>query len=94
LEYQVRISDSALIDAEEYVQYIRHVKRAPKAADRWFRSLGSAIFSLASLPSRCPLIPESDDFPFEIRHLIFHSHRIISGLTEPVRPLKLDGCAT
>ena len=29
---------------------------------------------------RCPLIPEQDEFPFEIRHLIYFSHRIIFGV--------------
>jgi len=33
--------------------------------------------SLEELPSRCPLIPEATQFPTELRHLIYHSHRII-----------------
>jgi plasmid stabilization system protein ParE len=82
LAYRVKISDSALVDAEDYVQFIRQTKREPKAADRWFRGFVSAVFSLADLPSRCPLIPEIDDFPFELRHLIFYSHRIVFRLDE------------
>jgi hypothetical protein len=80
LAYRVKISDSALIDAEDYVQFIRQSKREPKAADRWFRGFVSAVFSLADLPSRCPLIPEIDDFPFRTSalDLLFASNSDLS----------------
>jgi plasmid stabilization system protein ParE len=53
------------------------VKEEPAAAERWYRGLLEAVFSLEELPSRCPLIPEATQFPTELRHLIYHSHRII-----------------
>jgi plasmid stabilization system protein ParE len=74
---KVEITDSALNDAEEYTQYIRLEKREPRAAERWFRGLVSAILSLENLPSRCALIPETEEFTLELRHLIYYSHRII-----------------
>jgi len=77
LAYRVRITDSALLDAEEYVHFIGHLKNEPKAAVRWLRGLIAAISSLEKSPLRCPLIPEAEEFPFELRHLIYHSHRII-----------------
>lgn len=77
LGYKVEITDSALEDAEEYAQYIRLEKREPRAAERWFRDLISAILSLEKFPSRCARIPEADEFALELRHLIYHSHRII-----------------
>jgi toxin ParE1/3/4 len=80
LAYQVDISDAALLDAEEYVQFLRQKKGAPEAAERWFRGLVSAIYSLEELPLRCPAVPESIEFPFQLRHLIYHSHRIIFRL--------------
>lgn len=89
LAYHVKISDPALIDAEDYVQFIREVKKEPKAAERWFRSFVSAVFSLADLPSRCPLIPEAGDFPFELRHLIFYSHRIVFRLDEARKTVEI-----
>jgi plasmid stabilization system protein ParE len=42
-----------------------------------FRGLIQAIYSLEELPERCPLIPEHEEFSFEIRHLIYFSHRIV-----------------
>jgi len=66
-----------LADAEQYVRFIRDVKKEPEAGDRWFRGLIQAIYSLEELPERCPLIPEHDEFSVEIRHLIYFSHRIV-----------------
>lgn len=70
LAYDVKITDSALLDAEQYVNYIRFEKRDPEAAEIWFHGLVSAMFSLAQLPSRYALIPEADEFSFELRQLI------------------------
>jgi plasmid stabilization system protein ParE len=77
LAFQVDITDPALADAESYVRFIRDVKKEPDAAERWFRGLAQAIYSLEELPERCPVIPEQDDFSFQIRHLIYYSHRIV-----------------
>jgi plasmid stabilization system protein ParE len=77
LPYRVRITDAALADARDYVRFVRDVKKEPAAAERWYRGLLDAVFSLEELPSRCPLIPEANQFTNELRHLIYHSHRII-----------------
>ncbi|MBM3736511.1 MAG: type II toxin-antitoxin system RelE/ParE family toxin [Acidobacteria bacterium] len=67
----------ALADAEDYVRFIRDVRKEPEVAERWFRGLVHAIYSLEELPERCPVIPEQAEFSFEIRHLLYFSHRII-----------------
>ena len=77
MAFQVDITEPALVDAEEYVRFIRDVKKEPEAAERWFRGLVRAIYSLEDLPERCPVIPEQEEFPFQIRHLIYFSHRIV-----------------
>ena len=77
MAFQVDITEPALADAEDYVRFIREVGKQPEAAERWFRGLVRAIYSLEELPERCPVIPEREDFSFEIRHLIYFSHRII-----------------
>jgi plasmid stabilization system protein ParE len=77
LEFQVDITEPALIDAEDYVRFIRDVRKEPEAAERWFRGLVEAIHSLEELPERCPVIPEQEEFAMEIRHLIYFSHRIV-----------------
>jgi hypothetical protein len=35
LGFRVDIAEPALMDAEEYVLYIREVKKEPDAAERW-----------------------------------------------------------
>ena len=84
MAFQVDITDPALADAEAYVYFIREIRKEPEAAERWFRGLVRAIYSLEDLPERCPLIPEHEVFaPAEIRHLIYYSHRIIFGIELP-----------
>lgn len=80
MAFQVDIAEPALNDAAEYVRFIREGKREPEAAERWFRGLVSAIYSLEQSPARCSVIPEAQEFPQEIRHLIYFSHRIIFGI--------------
>ena len=77
MAFRFDITEPALADAEEYVRFIREVRKEPEAAERWFHGLAQAIFSLEDLPERCPVIPEQVEFSFEIRHLLYFSHRII-----------------
>ena len=44
--------------AEDYVRFIRDVRKEPEAAERWFHGLVEAIHSLEELQARCPVIPE------------------------------------
>ena len=71
MAFQVDITEPALADAADYVAFIRTVRRESEAAEKWFRGLVDAIYSLEDLPDRCPVIPEQEEFPFEIRHLIY-----------------------
>ena len=48
-----------------------------RGAERRSRELVEAIYSLENLPERCPVIPEREEFPYEIRQLVYFSHRII-----------------
>ncbi|HEY2867759.1 MAG TPA: type II toxin-antitoxin system RelE/ParE family toxin [Pyrinomonadaceae bacterium] len=48
------------------------------AADKWIRSLYSAIFGrLKSFPKRCPLAPESAFTEREVRQLLLGRYRIL-----------------
>ena len=70
MAFRVDITDPALIDAEEYVKFIREIRLEPEGADKWFRGLIAAIFSLEESPERCSIIPEADEFQSEIRQLV------------------------
>jgi toxin ParE1/3/4 len=77
LAFHIDITEPALADTEDYVRFIRDSRLEPEAAERWFRGLVEAIYSLENHPERCPVIPEQDEFHFEVRHLIYFSHRIV-----------------
>jgi len=48
---------------------------------RWFERMRKAVASLSELPHRCPLAPETGEFPFEVRQLLYgrkpHLYRIL-----------------
>jgi plasmid stabilization system protein ParE len=46
-------------------------QQAGEAGLRWFQKLKAAIDSLSQLPHRCPLAPENENFPFELRQLLY-----------------------
>ncbi len=77
MAFQVDITEPALADAEDYLRFIRDVGKEPEAEERWFRGLVQAIYLLENLPDRCSVIPEQEEFSFEIRHLLYFSHRVI-----------------
>jgi hypothetical protein len=60
-------------------------QQAGEAGLRWFQKLKEAVASLSELPHRCPLAPESKEFPFEVRQLLYgrkpNAYRIL--FTEP-----------
>jgi plasmid stabilization system protein ParE len=46
-------------------------REAGEAGRRWFVKLNEAMASLAEFPNRCPIAPENEDFPLEVRQLIY-----------------------
>ena len=46
-------------------------QQAGEAGLRWFQKLKEAVASLSELPHRCPLAPESKEFSFEVRQLLY-----------------------
>ena len=60
--------------------------QAPEAASRWYRYVRAEIESLANMPARCPLAPESAKLGFEMRQLLYGKHpgiyRIVFRMVE------------
>ncbi len=46
MAFRIDLTEPALVDAEEYVLFICDVQKEPEAAERWFRGLVQAIYSL------------------------------------------------
>lgn len=64
-------------DLSEYVDFIAQVRLEPMAAIAWLEGAIGAANALSEFPRSCPLISEKEEFDAELRHTVYHSHRII-----------------
>jgi plasmid stabilization system protein ParE len=77
LAFDVEITDSALRDAEQYVQYLRDERLQPIAAERWWNGFVDRVLSLEEQPNRHPFVPELPLAKLGVRQRLYHSHRIV-----------------
>jgi len=73
MEFQVKLTRNAKREIENAYLWLKQGN--PVYADQWFRSLMNAIATLQDKPRRCAVARENDDFPEEIRQLIFGKSR-------------------
>lgn len=66
-----RVSLAAPAEADTYAAFERIRAAAPMHAEKWLTRLFEAIFSLDTLPARCPVIPESRELGYPARHLLY-----------------------
>jgi plasmid stabilization system protein ParE len=80
MTFRVETTAAAEQDADAILDWLVS-QHAGDTGIRWFLALQDAVASLAELPARCPLAPESTAFPFEVRHLLYgrppHVYRIL-----------------
>jgi plasmid stabilization system protein ParE len=50
---------------------------ALETAQGWFNELDDRLQTLATMPRRCPIAPESDYFDEEIRQLLVNPYRVL-----------------
>jgi toxin ParE1/3/4 len=74
-KYRVEITRVAESDILDIFRYIALDNSA--AAGRWVNEIERQIDSLEKFPSRCPIIPESQDLGKEYRHIIYGNYRTI-----------------
>ncbi|MGH2437870.1 MAG: type II toxin-antitoxin system RelE/ParE family toxin, partial [bacterium] len=83
MDFRVELADQAKHDIVAIYDWLLS-QQAGDAGERWFIALRAAIASLASMPSRCPLAPENQDSPVEVRHLLYgrrpHVYRILFAI--------------
>jgi len=83
MTYHVEITAEAEGDIESDYAYI--AQRAPLAARRWKKGIRAAIRSLNRNPQRFGLAPESSNFDYEVRQLLYgrkRNHRILYTIRE------------
>lgn len=71
--YTVLLQPEAYESMERGYTYIE--QDSPERAHAWAEGLMAAIESLTTFPARCPLAPEHDYFPQEIRQLLYGKGR-------------------
>src|SRR5581483_9891473 len=69
MSYQVVVQPSAQVEMEAAYEWT--AERAPMTAARWYNRFVDASRSLAEHPERCPLAPENEYFPEEVRNLLY-----------------------
>jgi plasmid stabilization system protein ParE len=84
MAYQIKLTEPAEADAYAAYEYIQGF--SPRSAEKWFRGLFEVIFSLREMPTRCPLIAESDEIGLPLRHHLYGrrtgTYRIIFDIQE------------
>lgn len=83
MRYEVVVQPVAEAELEEAYRYIW--KDSPERAARWRVRLLAKAETLNRLPQRCPLAPENDAFPDEIRQLVYGSYRLLFTILETKR---------
>jgi plasmid stabilization system protein ParE len=88
MTYRIVVEPAAEREIRSAVRWKTENASAAVAA-RWYNGLTKKIDSLRRQPSRCPLAAENDQFPEEIRELLYgppgkrkHKHRIIFTIRE------------
>jgi plasmid stabilization system protein ParE len=92
LAFRVDITEAALADAEDFVEYVRREKRDTVGAERWWNGLLDALFSLEQWPGRGSLLVEASLRTRGLRQILYQSHRIVFKLDdqrETVRVLRI-----
>jgi len=82
LAFRVDITDAALDDAKEFVEYVRIEKRDAVGAERWWNGLLDALLSLEQQPGRGSLLVEAALRTRGLRQILYQSHRIVFDLDE------------
>lgn len=65
MEFRVEITPPAEADIAQAFGYVREFSEP--AAIRWVNGIRKQIASLRTFPSRCPVIPETEELGFEVR---------------------------
>ncbi len=69
MEFQVKLTGNAKLEIETAYLWIKQDNS--NYADQWFRDLMDTIATLQNKPKRCAFARENDDFPEEIRQLLY-----------------------
>lgn len=85
MAYRVSLTDQAHLDLADLFDRLM-AQQAGEAGILWLDRLQEAMQSLSNLPDRCRLAPESKEFRYEVRELIYgrkpHFYRVLFTIDE------------
>ena len=91
MAFRVELSEEAARDADAILEWL-YEQQAGRTGIQWFLALEDAIASLAEMPGRCHVAPESVRFPFELRELKHgrkpHVYRILFTISGDIVEVK------
>ncbi|MEN1679694.1 MAG: type II toxin-antitoxin system RelE/ParE family toxin [Planctomycetota bacterium] len=90
--YRVTISDEALEGVERYLDYIEEQSGTSRVAARWWEKALAGIFSLETMPHRCPLAPEDEFAERTIRVLIVDKFLFLYTIDEEDSVVRVLDC--
>ena len=79
----VLVTRQAEQELQEAADWI--ARDAPDTAEQWFGRFVEALLTLGENPQRCGLARENDQFPFELRQLLYgrrRNHRVLFTIRE------------
>lgn len=74
--FKIQVTKLALEDISKSVRDYT-VEGSRELAEKLVAGLDETIQSLEELPRRCPFAPEHEDLDFQLRQILFDSHRVI-----------------
>ena len=75
MAYRVEVTETAESDIDEAITFI--AKDSHSATARWHAELWQLILSLKEMPSRFPILQDSDELGHQYRSVVHYSHRVI-----------------
>ena len=92
MQYKVELTEPAVLDLEEIMQYLSGTLREPNAAKNLLRAIQQELDALHQMPERHPMIPEDILPETAIRRLFVKNYTVfftVNSATATVSVLRI-----
>lgn len=84
MTYRIAIEAAAEREIRAVVRW-KTRNASPAVAARWYNGLLKKVDTLRTHPTRCPVATENDEFPIEIRELLYGRRRNVFRIIFTIR---------
>lgn len=81
--YAVEVTDTTAAAILAHARYIAVDRCEPMGAQSWLESAWDVVDSLETMPKRCPIAPEGEVVPYEVRSILAGSVTLLFTVDEP-----------